>query len=183
MDEGITHRLRRIKLLVLDCDGVLTDGLLYLQGGEQPTILTHVRDGLGIRMLHLAGLATAVISGRFNTAIQARAKALGMLDVLHDRLDKGPALEELLAKHGYAREQCAYMGDDLPDLAGFARAGVSLAPADAIEEVRAVADYVTSQLGGRGAVREVAELLLKAQGAWSEVVARIGEAHGAPAAR
>ena len=177
MIEAIQYRLKKIRLLILDCDGVLTNGLLYLQGGEQPMIMTHVRDGLGIRMLHRAQVATAVLSGRFNTAIQIRAKYLGMLEVVHDRLDKGPAMEEMLEKHGFKREEVAFMGDDLPDLAAFARAGVTFAPADAIEEVRAAADYVTSADGGMGAVREVAEVIMKAQDKWQQVVSELAEIH------
>lgn len=177
MLEAIHYRVKKIKLLIMDCDGVLTNGLLYLQGAEQPMIMTHVRDGLGIRMLHRAGVNTAVLSGRFNTAIQTRAKYLGMLDVVHDRIDKGPAMDELLAKHGLKRDEVGYMGDDLPDLAAFARAGVTFAPADAIEEVRAAADYVTTAAGGMGAVREVAEVILKANGSWHEVVGEIAEIH------
>ena len=175
--EMIAHRVRKLGLLVLDCDGVLTDGRLYLAGTDEPTITMHVRDGLGIKMLHRAGVATAVITGRYNAALATRAKVLGMLEVVHNRLDKGPAMVDLLERHGYDRDQVGFMGDDLADLAGFARAAVAFCPADAIEEVRAAADYVTLASGGMGAVREVAEIILKAQDKWEEMTSILADIH------
>ena len=119
----------------------------------------------------------AVISGRYSTALAKRAEVLGLLDCITNRLDKGAALNELLAGHGFKASEVAYMGDDLPDLAAFKVARLAFCPADGEEEVKAAAHYVTKRPGGFGAVREVCNLILKAQGHWEEIASIIAKVH------
>lgn len=173
----VIPRLKHIKLLVLDCDGVLTNGQIILNGDAAPLISMSVRDGLGIKMLQRAGVRVAVISGRYSLALAHRAEVLGLLACITNRLDKGVALEELCTQYAYNLNEVAYMGDDIPDLAAFTKAHVALAPADAIDEIRAAADYVTTKPGGFGAVREVTDLILKAQGKWAEITTILSQVH------
>ena len=172
-----TKLLQEIRILVLDCDGVLTNGQMILNGTDSPLISMSAKDGLGIKMLQRSGVKVAVISGRYSTALAKRAEILGLLDCITNRLDKGVALNELLAKHGFKASEAAYMGDDLPDLAAFKVARLTFCPADGEDEVKALADYVTTRPGGFGAVREVCNLILKAQGHWEEITSIIAKVH------
>ncbi len=169
--------LQAIRLLVLDCDGVLTNGQMLLNGSESPLISMSARDGLGIKMVQRSGIRVAVISGRFSPALAKRAEVLDLLDCITNRLDKGVALDELMAKHGYKAEEVAYMGDDIPDLAAFSKARLAFCPADGEEEVQSRADYVTKHPGGFGAVREVCNMLLQAQGKWEEITTILAKVH------
>ncbi|HEX7175362.1 MAG TPA: HAD hydrolase family protein [Pyrinomonadaceae bacterium] len=172
MNQSLESRAARVKLLLMDCDGVLTDGRITLLdgGGEQKSF--HTRDGHGIVMLHRAGLRTGVISGRTSTALDARARDLGMHFVRQGTWDKVKDYEELLAEAGVREEEVGYVGDDVTDIPLMRRCGFAAAVADATEDTRAAAHYVTRLNGGFGAVREVCELLLKAQGRWSELLER-----------
>ena len=159
--------LARIRLLVLDVDGVLTDGAItYTDAGDELKTF-HVRDGSAIKLWHLAGHGSAIISGRSSRAVARRAAELGIRDVLQGQADKATALDEILSRMGVTADETAVIGDDLPDLPLFSRAGFAAAVADAVPELRAAAGLVTMAPGGRGAVREVVEYLLKAQGRWA----------------
>jgi 3-deoxy-D-manno-octulosonate 8-phosphate phosphatase (KDO 8-P phosphatase) len=159
-------RASRIRLLVLDVDGVLTDGgLVYTASGEE-TKRFHVHDGLALVAALKAGLQIAVLSGRASAAVTRRMAELGVAEVHQGVADKVAALDALRARLGLAPREVAVMGDDLPDLAAMARAGLALAPANAVAEVKRAADWVARRRGGEGAVREAVEMLLKARRSW-----------------
>lgn len=159
-------RASRIRLLVLDVDGVLTDGgLVYTASGED-TKRFHVHDGLALVAALKAGLQIAVFSGRASAAVTRRMAELGVAEVHQGVADKVAALDALLARLGLAPREVAVMGDDLPDLAAMARAGLALAPANAVAEVKRAAHWVARRRGGEGAVREAVEMLLKARRSW-----------------
>jgi len=164
--DDVERRARRIKLLLMDCDGVLTDGRLELleNGDEQKTF--HARDGQGISLFHRAGLKTGIISGRTSSAVERRARDLGMSYVRQDARDKIKALEEIMAEAGVSLDECAYIGDDVADIPVMLRVEFAVAVADAVVETRQAAHYITELKGGHGAVREVCDLILKAQGHW-----------------
>jgi 3-deoxy-D-manno-octulosonate 8-phosphate phosphatase (KDO 8-P phosphatase) len=167
-----TARAQRIKLLLMDCDGVLTDGRLWLtaDGDEQKTF--HTRDGQGISLLHHAGLQTGIISGRTSSAVERRAQDLKMSYVRQYAKEKIKALEEILVDAGVTKDECAYIGDDVVDIPVMRRVGFAIAVSDAVEETKQAAHYVTACKGGQGAVREACDLLLKAQGRWDELMER-----------
>jgi 3-deoxy-D-manno-octulosonate 8-phosphate phosphatase (KDO 8-P phosphatase) len=162
----LASRAAKVRLLVLDVDGVLTDGrLLYGPAGEEVKRF-HVRDGFALVAARGAGLAVAVISGRASAAVTRRMAELGVDEVHQGVDDKRRCLDELRARLGMARGQVAAMGDDLPDLPLLREAGLALAPADAAAEIRRVAHWTSRHPGGRGAVREAVEMLLGARKAW-----------------
>jgi 3-deoxy-D-manno-octulosonate 8-phosphate phosphatase (KDO 8-P phosphatase) len=168
----IAERARRIKLLLMDCDGVMTDGRLWLttDGDEQKAF--HARDGQGISLLHQAGLQTGIITGRRSAAVQRRAKDLKMSYVRQYAKDKVKALEEILAEADVTADECGFIGDDVSDIPVMNRVGFPVAVADAVEDTKQAAHYITALKGGQGAVREVCDLILKAQGRWDEVLGR-----------
>lgn len=169
---SLADRAARIELLLLDVDGVLTDGrIVYADDGAELKRF-HVRDGSGLKLWRRAGKRAAIVSGRTSPAVDRRAAELGIAPVLQGRDAKLPAFEAVLAETGLRPEQVCAVGDDLPDLPVLLRAGLAVAVADAAPEVREAADYVTAAGGGRGAVRDAVEWLLKLQGAWGELVAR-----------
>ncbi len=156
--------LAKIRLLILDVDGVLTDGAITLDAGGGEIKSFSVRDGLGIKVWQKLGNTTAIISGRNSPIVSARASALGIGMVFQGSHDKLPALAQAMERAGVTREEVAYIGDDWPDAPIFAAVGLPIAVADAEPSVRALARLVTHRPGGHGAVREVIELLLKARG-------------------
>jgi len=156
----------RIRLLVLDVDGVLTDGGLYYGTSGEEIKRFDVQDGLAVVAARRAGLAVAVISGRASAAVTRRMAELGITEVHQGVEDKTVVLAALTARLGLDLEDVAVMGDDLGDLALMRRVGLALAPANAVREVRSAADWVSRRLGGAGAVREAIELLLQARKAW-----------------
>ena len=152
-----------IKLLLMDCDGVLTDGRLYFSARGEELKVFDVRDGQGIVLWHKAGFKSGIISGRgASDIIQRRADELGIDYVRTSSSDKVRDLEEILIDLGIAAETVAYIGDDVGDLELMKRVGFSIAVADAVEEVKMAASYITKAGGGRGAVREVVDVLLNA---------------------
>jgi 3-deoxy-D-manno-octulosonate 8-phosphate phosphatase (KDO 8-P phosphatase) len=171
-EQGLRERLGKVRLLLLDVDGVLTDGGVTWtnQGIEQKTF--SIRDGLGIRLWHQAGGTTGIVTGRSSHVVQLRAEELGIAIVRQGVDDKLQAAEAILAECGMAWDQAAFIGDDLPDLPVVMRCGVGVAVADACPELVAAATIVTHLPGGRGAVREVIERLLKAGGSWDAIVRR-----------
>ena len=172
----------RITLLGLDVDGVLTDAGIYIgMVGDKPAELKRfdIQDGVGIRLLQDAGIKVVIVSGRMSRATTLRAKELEVTDVVQDdRARKLPAFEEMLVRHGVLWEGAAFMGDDLPDLPVLTRVGLPVAVQNAVEEVREAAQFVTEAPGGRGAVREFAEVLLKARGEWQITVERYLQERG-----
>ena len=149
---------------------MLTDGRLELldNGDEQKTF--HARDGQGISLFHRAGLKTGIISGRTSSAVERRAQELGMAYARQYAKDKIKALDEILAAAKVSLHECAYIGDDLPDIPVMDRVELAVAVADAVAETKQAAHFVTEQKGGHGAVREVTDLILKAQGRWAELM-------------
>jgi 3-deoxy-D-manno-octulosonate 8-phosphate phosphatase (KDO 8-P phosphatase) len=164
MEEKLLARARRIRLAVFDVDGVLTDGGLLLGPGGAEFKTFHVHDGLGLVMLKEAGMAVAVISSRSSEVVAERMAALGIEYVYQGRHDKRGTLSGLMEQLKVTPEETAYVGDDLVDLGAMDLAGLSVAVADAHEVVRRRAHWVTHRVGGRGAVREVCEMLLEARG-------------------
>jgi 3-deoxy-D-manno-octulosonate 8-phosphate phosphatase (KDO 8-P phosphatase) len=171
MSASVAERAARVKLLLMDCDGVLTDGRIWLfdNGEEQKGF--HTRDGLGIELWHRAGLSSGIISGRNSTAVTRRAQALGMSFVLQGVADKVQAFTQTVAQAGVTNEEVAFIGDDLNDIPLLLRSGFAVAVADAAAEARERAHYVTKLSGGQGAVREVIEVILKAQERWADLTA------------
>jgi 3-deoxy-D-manno-octulosonate 8-phosphate phosphatase (KDO 8-P phosphatase) len=168
----VERRAARVKLLLLDCDGVLTDGRITLlaDGDEQKSF--HTRDGHGLVLLHRAGLQSGIISGRTSTAVERRARDLGIAHVRQGTHNKIVEFAEVLAAAGVTEQEAAFVGDDVTDIPLMRRAVFAVAVADATAETRAAAHYVTQLPGGCGAVREVCELILKAQGHWAELMRR-----------
>lgn len=168
----LTERAARIELLLLDVDGVLTDGgVVYLDDGRELKRF-HVRDGSGLKLWRAAGKRAAIVSGRSSPAVERRAAELGIVPVLQGRDDKLLALEEILRLTGLAPEQVCAVGDDLPDVPVLRACGLAVAVRDACPEARDAAHYVTAVPGGHGAVRDAVEWLLKLQGRWADVTAR-----------
>lgn len=171
VSSSVQERARRIKLLLMDCDGVLTDGRIWiLEGGDDQKAFS-TKDGLGLDLFHRAGLKSGIISGRHSSAVERRAKALGIAFIELGHSDKVAAFEATLAKSGCDANETAFIGDDLNDIPLMLRSELAMAVADASLETRQHAHYITETVGGRGAVREVIELILKAQGRWDGVIA------------
>ena len=163
---------REVALLVLDVDGVMTDGgIIYGPDGSEYKRFD-VQDGHGLKLLMRAGIEVAIITGRESTALAARARDLGIERVYQRALRKEEAYADLLHQTGHADTQVCAVGDDVTDLPLIRRCGFGCAVANAVAELKQAADYVTTRGGGHGAVREVCELLLQAQGHWDRVVAR-----------
>ncbi len=155
-------RASALRLLALDVDGVLTDGRLYYGNDGEELKAFNIKDGVGLKLLQQAGVAVAIITGRRSQIVERRATELGIAHVVQGREDKRAALEELCASLDLALSQCAYMGDDLPDLGALRAAAIGLAPADAVEAVAEAADWQSRYPGGGGCVREACEQLLHA---------------------
>lgn len=161
--EELRPAVRRVRLLLLDCDGVMTDGRLYYGESGEALKVFDVRDGMGLVRWHEAGFESAVISGRNSPIVERRASDLGIRFVLQSVKDKVEAAAELFAKCGRSPQEAAYVGDDLPDIELIKEVGFGAAVADAAEEVRDAALYVTRSKGGQGAVRELIDLILAAK--------------------
>ncbi len=164
--------LKNIKLLILDVDGVLTDGRIEYGSGGMEIKAFDVKDGFGIRLLLEAGIEVAIITGRKSDALRHRVKDLKIEHLYEGVEDKVDVFKELLEKLGVDEEKVAYVGDDLYDLPVMTKVGVSIAVHDAHEAVKESADLVTTLPGGRGAVREVCEAMLEAKGLMQEIVER-----------
>jgi 3-deoxy-D-manno-octulosonate 8-phosphate phosphatase (KDO 8-P phosphatase) len=166
----------RVKLLLMDVDGVLTDGKLYnvpAPGGKMfETKAFDSQDGIGLQWLAMKGIRTGLISGRDSPATAERARQTRFAYVYQGHLEKIPVIEEILSLSGVAKDEVAYIGDDFTDVVCMRRVALAIATANARPEVKACAHYVTGAPGGHGAVREVVELLLKAQGYWGEILAK-----------
>ena len=165
-------KLKRIKLLLLDVDGVLTNGSVIYDDTGAETKVFHIKDGLGIRMLMDAGIEVGIVTGRTSRALRHRCDNLGISLVFDQVRDKTGVLEVVSKERGVKAEHIAFVGDDLVDIPLMKKVGLSVAVADAHETVLEHADMVTAAKGGAGAVREVCEAILKAQGLWEKVLAR-----------
>lgn len=168
----IERRAARIRLLLMDCDGVLTDGRIELVGDRDEQKFFHTRDGHGLVLLHRAGLSSGIISGRTSSAVSRRARELGVTYLRQASLDKIKDFEELLREAELEESEVAFIGDDVVDIPLMARSELAVAVADATRETRQAAHYVTQLPGGYGAVREVTEIILKAQGRWDDLMQR-----------
>lgn len=168
----LAERARRIRLLILDVDGVLTDGSIQYVEDQFELKRFHVRDGSGLKIWRQSGRHIAVISGRESVAVTVRMKELGIETVIQGQSDKLPVFRQLLEHFGLAAEEVCVIGDDLPDLPLLLRAGLGIAVADAARDLLAVADYITTTPGGQGAVRNAIEWLLGLTGDWSVLVER-----------
>ena len=176
--QALLERCRRLRLLLSDVDGVLTDGtVLFLPDGRELKPF-HIRDGLGIVLAQRAGLRVGIVSGRSSEVVERRAAELGMSIVLQGVRDKRAALHELLERESLHPSQVAYIGDDLNDLALMQEVGLSAAPADAAREVREQAFMLTEARGGQGCLRELIEAILRARGEWDGLVADFVGASG-----
>ena len=160
----LAQRAAAVRLLVLDVDGVLNDGTLYFSDAGEQLKAFHIQDGLGIKLLRASGVQVAIVTGRRSAALEQRARELGVERLFQGAEDKLAAFSSLLAAHGLEPEQVACMGDDLPDLPLLTRCGLAVTVPEAPDAIRSRAHYVTRRGGGRGAVREVCELLMQAQG-------------------
>jgi len=169
---SIDQLAREIKLLVLDVDGVMTDGGIIYGPDAAEYKRFHVQDGHGLKLLMRTGLEVAIITGRESAAVTARARDLGIQRVYQRALRKEEAYADLLQQTGCVDVRVCAVGDDVTDLPLIRRAGLGCAVANAVPELKQAADYVTGRCGGDGAVREICELLLKAQGTWEQVLAR-----------
>ena len=164
----------QIRLLLMDVDGVLTDGRLYgvpdASGNIVETKGFDSQDGIALQWLEWYGIHTGVISGRVSPATEERARQVKMTYVYQGHIEKIPILEEIVQSSGIPSEQIAYVGDDLTDIVVMRRVGLAIAPANARPEVKRAAHYVTVASGGHGAIREVAELLLRGHGHWADLL-------------
>jgi 3-deoxy-D-manno-octulosonate 8-phosphate phosphatase (KDO 8-P phosphatase) len=168
--DQVHERARRVRLILLDVDGVLTDGTVDIHGLGDESKAFFIRDGLSLVWARREGLEVGLLSGRPSEATTRRAAELGLRIVSQGSNDKRAAFASILTGHGFAAAEVAYMGDDLVDLPILRQVGLSTAPADAVDDVRSRVDWVSRHAGGRGAVRELVELVLRAQGRWDGLV-------------
>jgi 3-deoxy-D-manno-octulosonate 8-phosphate phosphatase (KDO 8-P phosphatase) len=168
----LLSKLAKIKLFICDVDGVLTDGAIYI-GGPREFKRFSIHDGLGLVLLRRAGIKIAWVSSRPSQATTLRARELKITFVVQqkDKLSKAAAIEAILTREKLEWENVCYVGDDIVDLGPLEKAGVGAAVADAVAEAKAAADLVTEATGGHGAVREMIEMILKAQGKWDSIIA------------
>lgn len=157
---------KNIKLLILDVDGVLTDGRIILDNEGNEFKAFHVRDGHGIKMIQRAGIHVAIITGRKSKIVERRAKELGITEVYQGRYKKADTFAHIIKKLKLAEKETAYIGDDIVDIPIFMKVGLAIAVDDATDEAKAYAMMITKKRGGTGAVREVSDFLLKAKGLW-----------------
>jgi len=170
---SVAKRALQVRAVILDIDGVLTDGRIGLGAGGDPEIkFFHVRDGHGMKLLRRAGLRVGLLSGRASPANRRRVQELGLDFLYEGEKDKLAAFERILEEQGLSADECLAMGDDVVDIPVLRRCAVGVAVADAVLEVREAADWVTKAPGGCGAVRETAEWLLKCQGHWDRLMER-----------
>lgn len=178
ISDEVIKRAKKIRLVLMDVDGVMTDGKLYYLPGEKGVINEtkgfNSQDGIGLHLANAAGILTGVISGRTSPGTVERAKILKMKYVYQGLLAKESTYGEILQHAGLVPEQCAFIGDDFTDAQLIMRSGLGVAVANARWEVRQIADYVTTARGGEGAVREVMEVIFQAQGLWDGILKKYG---------
>jgi 3-deoxy-D-manno-octulosonate 8-phosphate phosphatase (KDO 8-P phosphatase) len=179
LPDNLKEKISKITHLILDVDGVLTDGRIIFDDEGRELKFYDVKDGHGIKLLMRAGIEVILLTGRSSNVVDRRAKDLQITDVYKGAKNKIDVYESILAAKGLRDEQVACMGDDIVDIKILRRSGFAVAPSDASEHVKNIVDFVTVKCAGRGAVRELCELILQAQGTWDEVVERYSmDAHG-----
>lgn len=170
----ILERAARVRLLLMDVDGVMTDGKLYNLPGPNGQIFEtkgfDSQDGIALQWLHWKGIQTGLISGRVSAAVEERARQCHFAYIYQGHIEKIPILEEIFSKSALKPEQVAYIGDDLTDVVVMRRVGLAIATANARPEVKRLAHFVTQREGGNGAIREAVELILGAQGLWADIL-------------
>lgn len=169
---NLIDKIKPIRLLILDVDGVLTDGRIVMNDLGQESKFFDVKDGHGLKVLMRCGIDVVWITGRKSTVVEHRAKDLGVQEVHQLIWDKVKVYEEVLERRKLTAREAAYMGDDIVDVPLLKRVGFAVTVNDAVDEAKQVADYVTRRDGGRGAVREVCDLILKGQGKWERLMER-----------
>ncbi len=183
-DQNNAERAKKIKIFLMDVDGVLTDGKMYYIPGKGKEMVEfkafHSLDGIGLRLLNQFGIATGVITGRESPGTEERAKGLGMSYAYQGFLSKLDPLQRILSATGLKPENVAYMGDDWTDIPVLKKAGLACAPHNALDEVKGVSHLVTAKDGGMGAVRQVCDFILKSQGHWRTVMGYVESAHWPP---
>ena len=170
ISEELKARFRKVKLLLLDVDGVLTDGRIVYDSSGKDSKFFDVHDGLGVYCLHKFGINTVIITAKNSKTISPRSKDMRVAEVFADIFPKTAVLDKILKKYKVKLNEICFVGDDLVDLALMKKVGLPVAVANAALEIKHVASYVTRHKGGRGAVREVVELILKSQGKWEKVL-------------
>jgi len=168
--EELKTRFKKIKLLLLDVDGVLTDGRIIYDSRGRDSKFFDVHDGLGVFVLHKSGIKTILITAKRSKAIKPRAKDMHVAEVFADIFPKEAVLEGILKKYNVSLDEICFMGDDLVDLSLMRKVGLPVAVANASSEIKEAAVYITHRSGGRGAVREIAELILRLQDKWKDVL-------------
>ncbi|MDI6758593.1 MAG: HAD-IIIA family hydrolase [Candidatus Omnitrophota bacterium] len=170
--EELKEKAKKIKLLLLDVDGVLTDGRIIYDSAGKDSKFFDVHDGLGVYLLGLAGIKTVLITAGGSKTIKPRSRDMRVAEIFENISPKTAVLDKILKKYKVKIDEICFVGDDLVDLCLMKRAGFSVAVFNAVPEIKQAASYITNRQGGRGAVREVAELILKSQSKWQEVLAR-----------
>jgi 3-deoxy-D-manno-octulosonate 8-phosphate phosphatase (KDO 8-P phosphatase) len=170
--EALQEKIKPVRVLILDVDGVLTDGKIIIDDAGRETKHFNVRDGHGLRMLMRYGVEVVLLTGRTSEVVSHRALDLGINEIYQGVFNKLDVFEQILRKKNIVPAATAFVGDDVVDVPVLRRVGFSATVADASADLKNVVDYVTEQNGGRGAVREICEIILKAQGRWPEVAAR-----------
>jgi 3-deoxy-D-manno-octulosonate 8-phosphate phosphatase (KDO 8-P phosphatase) len=174
LDDKVIARIRLIRLLILDVDGVMTDGRIIMDYAGREIKNFDVKDGHGIKVLMRYGIDVVLVTGRRSTVVEHRARDLGISEVHQGVTNKLEIVDTILRNRSLNYEHIAFVGDDIVDIPLLRRVGFSAAVADAAEDVKKCADYVTIKKGGRGAVREVCEVILKAKGEWTDVANKYG---------
>ena len=172
MKKSIKEKLKKIKMLILDVDGIMTDGRIIMDHNGEESKNFDVRDGHGLKLLQRYGLKVAILTGRRSKVVEYRAKDLDIKDVYQKVFNKKEVFEKILKKHKLLPAEAAYMGDDIIDIPVLRIVGFSASVADAMDVVKKTVDYVSGYKGGRGAVREICEMILKAQGKWPEIASK-----------
>ena len=172
MKNSIKEKLKGIKLFILDVDGVMTDGRIIMDNGGKEIKNFNVRDGHGLKLLQRYGIKVAILTGRQSKVVEHRAKDLDIKDVYQKVFNKKDVFEKIMKNHKLSPDEAAFIGDDIVDIPVLRRVGFSVAVADAADVVKKTVDYVARNSGGRGAVREICEMILKAQGKWPEIAAK-----------
>ena len=168
----LEERAKRIKMILMDADGVLTDGKIVFFSGANEAKMFDSKDGVGIKLAQRAGIKTGVISGRESEALLRRCEELGMEEIHQRVFEKLGAYEEIIARHGLKDEECCFIGDDLVDAPVLKRVGLPVSVADGHPALEPLVVYITQRNGGASAVREVIDFVIRAQGRWDEIVSR-----------
>lgn len=172
LDEKLRKKIEQISVLILDVDGVLTDGRIIIDDLGSETKNFNVRDGHGLKLLMRYGVDVILLTGRSSKVVEHRAEELGINEVYQGAKDKVEILEGILRERGIGGDNVAFIGDDIVDVPVFRKVGFSVAVSDAAIDAKKAADYITEEGGGKGAVREICEIILRAQGNWGEIASR-----------